>query len=888
MSKESLAGSRSARISALSDHREQLVAVGRSACFRGVIAAVVGIAVLWGMQCGAASAQQLSPLAVQQIQALSQEKAARTPAQRKIGSQLLYAAKQHRGEQVAPGVPSLQVSVQTDRTERVLVDISATITPDLLNTIVALGGTVVNNFPQYNAARAWLPLDQLETLAGLSEVTAVHLAAEPSYGKLTVSEGDVAERANLVRSTFGITGSGVKVGVLSDSVDHLATVQSSGDLGPVTVLEGQSGVPAAGEGTAMLEIVYDLAPGASLSFATAGGGAAAFATNIQALRSAGCDIIVDDAGYFTEPVFQDGIIAQAVTTVTASGALYFAFAGNSGNKNDGTSGVWEGDFSGTNAFGVLVNDFGGTPADQITRTGSGWLTLQWSDAFGASANDYDLYLLDPTLSSVLAVSNDVQNGSGDPFERIDPGANNVTGDQLVVRLFSGSPRYLHLSTGNVNGGQLAINTAGQTAGHSAVVDAFGVAAVKAQGLTTPFVGGASNPVETYSSDGPRRVFFLADGTPITPGNFSSTGGTVRQKPDIAAADCVVTSTAGFNPFCGTSAAAPHAGAIAALVRSANPSLTPAQIRTALMSTALDIEAPGFDRDSGVGLLDAFAAVQSVLVVTPTVTPTPPAPTVTPTRTPTTVAPTFTPTKTPTGGPPTNTPTSTPSLGVTATRTPTVTPTVTPTLAGTPVAVDVKRGVARPGGAACVPVTLTAAGTAVGGVSNDIGFDASRFAPGTSLCTINPGIGPGSGPNKQVSCGVVNPGLVRAGVFGLNTNTIPDGLLYTVQLTVDVTTPVGSYPLSNVPGAADPSGVQLAGVIGTPGQIAVTTCAGDCDGDGFVTIGEVIKAVNLFLGQPMCNPSNAALSCPTADTDLDGSVSIGEVIQSVNRFLSGCP
>ena len=83
---------------------------------------------------------------------------------------------------------------------------------------------------------------------------------------------------------------------------------------------------------------------------------------------------------------------------------------------------------------------------------------------------------------------------------------------------------------------------------------------------------------------------------------------VRQKPDITAADGVsITGAGGFpNPFFGTSAAAPHAAAIAGLIKSANPS-TPEQIRAALIGSAIDIEAPGVDRDSGAGIIDAFAA-----------------------------------------------------------------------------------------------------------------------------------------------------------------------------------------------------------------------------------------------------------------------------------------
>ena len=166
---------------------------------------------------------------------------------------------------------------------------------------------------------------------------------------------------------------------------------------------------------------------------------------------------------------------------------------------------------------------------------------------------------------------------------------------------------------------LAIGTAGELFGHPGAADALAVAAVDAAGATVPFT--TADRVEPYSSDGVRRVFYQADSTPITPGDLLATGGTVRQKPDVTAADCVMVSTPGFNPFCGTSAAAAHAAAIAALVQSANRSLGPSDVRTALTATALDIEAPGVDRDAGFGILDALAAVEAA-VATPTATPVP--------------------------------------------------------------------------------------------------------------------------------------------------------------------------------------------------------------------------------------------------------------------------
>ena len=121
------------------------------------------------------------------------------------------------------------------------------------------------------------------------------------------------------------------------------------------MLPGQAG--AGDEGTAMLELIHDIAPGAQLYFATAFTSITSFAQNIRDLRTAGCDIIVDDVGYFVESPFQDGqgpavvsptnggVVTQAVKDVAALGAMYFSSAGNSGNLNDGTSGVWEGDFS---------------------------------------------------------------------------------------------------------------------------------------------------------------------------------------------------------------------------------------------------------------------------------------------------------------------------------------------------------------------------------------------------------------------------------------------------------------------------------------------------------------------------------------------------------------
>jgi len=543
-----------------------------------------------------------------QIKLLGEEKKSRTAAQRKMSSQLVHAVKLRRDDPRMRKLPGLKSNVRVEADDTTLVDIKATVTPELLETIALLGGTVVNSSAEYDAIRARLPLEMLEALAREDDVQHVQPAVKAFLRKADTSEGDIAHGANTARAKYSLTGkniktgNGIKVGVLSDSVDHLSYVQSLGDLPGVTVLQNAPG--NSGEGTAMLEIVHDLAPAAALYFATAWNGKASFAGNIKALANAGCDVIIDDVGYLDESPFQDDILSQAVNTVTSQGVLYFSSAGNGGNLNKGTSGVWEGNYSALpvtidGSFAEVHNFGGGDIANRIISD-AGCYTLFWSDPLGRSNNDYDLYLLDPSGTTIVGESSGFQDGTQDPFEGfcVDEGED-LTNYNFMIQLYDGNSRYLHLSA---NGGLLEHRTAGQIVGHPAAVDAFAVAAVNAQNRTTPFTGGEK--VERYTTDGPRRVFYYPNGTPITPGNVLSTGGTVRNKPDIAAADCVRVATPGFSTFCGTSAAAPHAAAIAALMLSGKPDMTVAEVRQAFIASSFDIEAAGWDRDSGHGLIMA--------------------------------------------------------------------------------------------------------------------------------------------------------------------------------------------------------------------------------------------------------------------------------------------
>lgn len=616
----------------------------------------------------------ISAVALQQIALLTQEKEARTPIQQKIDSHLLYAAQRKAGR-LSPRLQSLDTDVKTDAKGLLEVKLTADITQQLLKRLAELGIGVSQSYPQYRALYVWARLDQLETIAAEPEVTFI---AEPSQAitnqanapietpaiisstpvseakkvkvseqlkrfltpeipaapntpstlqALIVSEGDVTHRANLVRSQFAVRGDGVKVGVLSDGVTSLSSRQAAGELPAVTVLPGQSG--SGDEGTAMLELVHDLAPNAQLFFATGVSGIESFAQNILALRAAGCDIIIDDIGYGAESPFQKGqsgaitsttnggIVTEAVNAVAASGALHFSSAANSGNLTSGTSGTWEGNFASAGPAaaplptGGTLHDFdpsaNGIQAYNVIDSNNFQfpVVIFWSDPLGASNNDYDLYTLDSSGSTIVGMSTNVQNGTQDPYEAIPvPGFGQRV---VVVKNAGAADRFLHVEATKM---RFSIGTTGSTRGHNAAPhsNAFGIAATPATAPGPyPGVFGPSNQIEYFSSDGPRRYFYNADGSPITPGNLLAPGGQLINKPDFTAADGTSTSTVSFSTFYGTSAAAPHAGAIAALIKSVDPSLTGAQIRNLLTSTAIDIQAAGTDHDSGAGILDAYAA-----------------------------------------------------------------------------------------------------------------------------------------------------------------------------------------------------------------------------------------------------------------------------------------
>ena len=211
-----------------------------------------------------------------------------------------------------------------------------------------------------------------------------------------LSSGDAAHRGPAARA-LGTNGSGVKVGVISDSINQVgpgvAGSQATGDLpsgpGAITVTSDQAG--GSDEGRAMAEIIYDTAPGVSQFVFGSGtvGGAAGKANAINALVASGARVIADDIFYLTEPFFQDGQVSQAVDAARATGVTYFASAGNRARQS------WEGSY--VNTPGEFHN-FSGTGTDTLqtlaTVPNGGFIqvALQWDEAWGAADTDIDALL----------------------------------------------------------------------------------------------------------------------------------------------------------------------------------------------------------------------------------------------------------------------------------------------------------------------------------------------------------------------------------------------------------------------------------------------------------------------------------------------------------------
>lgn len=539
-----------------------------------------------------------------------------------------------------------------------------------IDALRAAGAEIANTSRRYQTVTvAVKPADltsvaEIPNVAGVTEARAPVAAASTCPAGTVISEGvkqlNAGEGPGEARDEFSVDGAGVTVGILSDSfnqateaadgsgpIETTATDDAkSGDLPgtgntcsgqgtPVSVLEGakpELGEEPADEGRAMAQIVHDLAPGANLDFASAFNGETSFAKNIEKLATAGAKVIADDVFYLEEPFFQDGPVAVAVNKVVGGGATYLSAAGND-NISDSEGheiASWEApEFRDSGACPAEVKAISGAktthcldfnPGSQTDRTfgikvaPGGILTvdLQWDEPWNGVETDLDAYLLDANGRLIAASGENNIGISQKPLEIVQ--WENESGSQrtvqLVINRFSGeSPR---LKFGLLENGfgvaateyprSTGEDVVGPTIfGHSGTTDAISVGAV-------PFDD--SNEPERYSSRGPVRHDF----GPVAGTKAAAPLGSAEivAKPDVVATDCGQTTffasfVEGGWHFCGTSAAAPHAAGVAALMLDDEPGATPDEIHTALQDSATTVGSFG-SCAVGAGLVEAVGAI----------------------------------------------------------------------------------------------------------------------------------------------------------------------------------------------------------------------------------------------------------------------------------------
>ncbi|HEY6901826.1 MAG TPA: S8 family serine peptidase, partial [Puia sp.] len=516
-------------------------------------------------------------------------------------------------------------------------------------TITAVYGRVIS---------AVVPISSLPQLENATSIRYTRPAYKPLHNIFApkptpvISQGDTAQNSAQARKKYHVDGKGVKVGVLSDSYDNLKTAAASipkGELPgpgnpfnykkPVQVLSDLDS-QGTDEGRAMLEIVHDVAPGAELAFHTANNGQADFANGILKLAAQGCSVIADDVFYYAEPFFQDGIIAQAVDQVRQQGVTYFSSAGNNSIRS------YESDYRGSTfaPFGAgagTAHNFS-SPGDPdrffqplyIAPGGTMIMSFQWDQSsFSASGvgaeTDIDVYLLDP-LGNIVAIGGAANIVNGEPIEVFGYFNNTNNTDYYLVAVKFDGPDPTRLKY-NLYGDALFYLTdpaipgilAPTVVGHTKAEGAISVGAAFYK--QTPAYGVNPPIVESFSSVGGVANYYDIHGNRIAP--------LIRKKPDIVAPDGGNTSF--FDPFgngdisedadtypnfFGTSAAAPHAAGVAALMIEAQKlkTITPSQIKGVLTTHTWDMDNPftpdpdpGFDFATGYGLINAGDAVATV-------------------------------------------------------------------------------------------------------------------------------------------------------------------------------------------------------------------------------------------------------------------------------------
>ena len=417
-----------------------------------------------------------------------------------------------------------------------------------------------------------------------------------------------------VSAAAGLTGTGVKVGVISDSFDALGAApadEADGAL-PASVDVLKDSATGRDEGRAMAQVVHGIAGGAQILFSAAGGTVSGLAGAIASLQAAGCSVICDDVSFSNEPFWQMGSAAEnAIASFTAAGGIYLTAASNAGPDSD-----YGGKFTGVattlpGVGAVTAMNFGTAAAPQATDTlnltagRSTCLNLQWAQPWASIDGHGSAYSLaaavyDPSGNLVKTVAGATVGGDPVASGSFVPTVSGAY--QVAVYATGGAPEGGTFKVIANNGSSTAASFAGSHGdgsvfGHAIDPDAITVGAVAAG--DAPAFGGtlASEP---FGAAGPGMLLFDQDGTPLaTPRTL--------QAVDVSGPDGITTSlpASDLDPFYGTSCATPAVAALAALMKQANPTLTSGEAKAFLTSSAL---AFGTEAQSGAGLVQAPAAL----------------------------------------------------------------------------------------------------------------------------------------------------------------------------------------------------------------------------------------------------------------------------------------